>query len=160
MLQARGIAEILLTQLNVESYRIFEVRNATLLQKMRSLIENELPIVPTVFLVKKNVASRVRSDIDKVSRALERVDKLELIKSLETSGKYSLTYDSRQIDISSNDLEFSYTVMGGYTMSERDNLMVFIGTRRDKDLIIKGMLRDLARNFSNFERSVGTPPQR
>ena len=146
--------------MNVESYRIFEVRNATLLQKMRSLIENELPIVPTVFLVKKNVASRVRSDIDKVSRALDRVDKLELIKSLETSGKYSLSYDGRQIDLSSNDLEFSYTVMGGYAMSERDNLMVFIGTRRDKDLIIKGMLRDLARNLHNFERSVGTTPQR
>jgi isoleucyl-tRNA synthetase len=158
LLQARGIAEILLTQLNVESYRIFEVRNATLLQKMRSLIENELPIVPTVFLVKKNVASRVRSDIDKVSRALERVDKLELIKSLETSGKYSLSYDSRQIDLSSNDLEFSYTVMGGYTMSERDNLMVFIGTRRDKDLIIKGMLRDLARNLQQLRKERGYNP--
>ena len=158
LLQARGIAEILLTQLNVESYRIFEVRNATLLQKMRSLIENELPIVPTVFLVKRNVASRVRSDIDKVSRALERVDKLELIKSLETSGKYSLSYDSRQIDLSSNDLEFSYNVMGGYTMSERDNLMVFIGTRRDKDLIIKGMLRDLARNLQQLRKERGYNP--
>jgi isoleucyl-tRNA synthetase len=158
LLQTDGVAEILITQLNVESYRIFEVKVGTFLPKMRSLIENELPIVPNVFLVKKNVASRVRSDIDKVSRALDRVDKLDLINSLEDSGKYTISYDSRQIDLSSNDLEFSYAVKEGYAMSERNNVMVFIDTRRDKDLIMKGILRDLARNLQQLRKERGYNP--
>lgn len=158
LLQKGGIAELLINQLNVESYRIFEIKDGTFLSKMRSLIENQLPVIPNVFLIKKNVAAKLRSDIDKVSRALERVDKLELINSLEASGKYTITYDSGQIDFSSDDLEFSYAVREGYAMSERNNVMVFIDTRRDKDLIMKGILRDLARNLQQLRKERGYNP--
>jgi len=158
LLQKGGIAELLINQLNVESYRIFEVKDGTFLSKMRSLIENQLPVIPNVFLIKKNVAAKLRSDIDQVSRALERVDKLELINSLEASGKYTITYDSGQIDLSSDDLEFSYAVKEGYAMSERNNVMVFIDTRRDKDLIMKGILRDLARNLQQLRKERGYNP--
>jgi len=158
LLQKGGIAELLINQLNVESYRIFEVKDGTFLSKMRSLIENQLPVIPNVFLIKKNVAAKLRSDIDKVSRALERVDKLELINRLEVSGKYTITYDSGQIDFSSDDLEFSYAVKEGYAMSERNNVMVFIDTRRDKDLIMKGILRDLARNLQQLRKERGYNP--
>ncbi|MFY9870162.1 MAG: class I tRNA ligase family protein, partial [Candidatus Nitrosopolaris sp.] len=158
LLQTNGIAEILKTQLNVENYRIFEMKDTTFLQKMLDLIEDELPIVPNVFLIKKKVGSKVRADIVKVSQALDKVDKLELIKSLEASGKYTLSYDSRQIDLSTDDLEFSYVVREGYAMSERDNLMVFIGTKRDKDLIARGLLRDLARNLQQLRKERGYNP--
>jgi isoleucyl-tRNA synthetase len=158
LLQTSGIADILKTQLNVESYRIFEIKDTTFLQKMLDLIEDQLPVVPNVFLIKKNVGSKVRADINKVSEALDKVDKLELIKSLGASGKYTLSYDSRQIELSTNDVEFSYTVKEGYAMSERDNLMVFIGTQRDKDLIIRGLLRDLARNLQQLRKERGYNP--
>jgi isoleucyl-tRNA synthetase len=158
LLQSGGIAEILVTQLNVESFRIFEVKGGSFLQKMQSLIENDLPIVLNAFLVKRNVGSRVRSDIDKVTQALERVDKLALINSLEASNKYTISYDGKQIDLSSNDLEFSYAVKEGYAMSERNNVLVFIDTKRDKDLIMKGILRDLARNLQQLRKERGYNP--
>jgi isoleucyl-tRNA synthetase len=158
LLQSGGIAEILVTQLNVESFRIFEVKDGSFLQKMQSLIENDLPIVPNVLLVKKNVASRVRSDIDKVTRAIDRVDKVALINSLEASNKYTISYDGKQIDLSSNDLEFSYAVKEGYAMSERNNVLVFIDTKRDKGLIMKGILRDLARNLQQLRKERGYNP--
>jgi isoleucyl-tRNA synthetase len=158
LLQTGGIAEILKIQLNVESYRIFEIKDTTFLQKMLDLIEDQLPIVPNVFLIKKNVGSKVRADINKVSEALDKVDKLELIKSLGASGKYTLSYDSRQIELSTNDVELSYAVKDGYAMSERDSLMVFIGTQRDKDLIIRGLLRDLARNLQQLRKERGYNP--
>jgi isoleucyl-tRNA synthetase len=146
------------TQLNVESFRIFEVKGGSFLQKMQSLIENDLPIVLNAFLVKRNVGSRVRSDIDKITQALERVDKLALINSLEASDKYTISYDGKQIDLSSNDLEFSYAVKEGYAMSERNNVLVFIDTKRDKDLIMKGILRDLARNLQQLRKERGYNP--
>jgi isoleucyl-tRNA synthetase len=158
LLQTNGIAEILKTQLNVENYRIFEMKDTRFLHKLLNLIEDELPIVPDVFLIKKNVGSKVRADIAKVSQALTEVDKVELIKSLETSGKYTLSYDNKQIDLSRNDLEFSYVVREGYAMSERDNLMVFISTKRDKDLITRGLLRDLARNLQQLRKERGYNP--
>jgi isoleucyl-tRNA synthetase len=83
---------------------------------------------------------------------------VELIKSLEASGKYTLSYDNRHIDLSSNDLEFSYVVREDYAMSERDNHIVFINTKRDKDLITRGLLRDLARNLQQLRKERGYNP--
>jgi isoleucyl-tRNA synthetase len=77
---------------------------------------------------------------------------------LEASGKYTLSYDNKQIDLSSDDLEFSYVAREGYAMSERDNLMVFISTKRDKDLITRGLLRDLARNLQQLRKERGYNP--
>ncbi|MGC2574622.1 MAG: class I tRNA ligase family protein, partial [Candidatus Nitrosopolaris sp.] len=158
LLRTNGIAEILKSQLNVENYHIFEMKDTTFLHKILGLIEDGLPIVPNVLLIKRNVGSKVKGDIVKVNQALDEVDKVELIKSLEASGKYTLSYDNRHIDLSSNDLEFSYVVREDYAMSERDNHMVFINTRRDKDLITRGLLRDLARNLQQLRKERGYNP--
>jgi isoleucyl-tRNA synthetase len=158
LLRTNGIAEILKSQLNVENYHIFEMKDTTFLHKILGLIEDGLPIVPNVFLIKRNVGSKVKGDIVKVNQALDEVDKVELIKSLEASGKYTLSYDNRHIDLSSNDLEFSYVVREDYAMSERENHMVFINTKRDKDLITRGLLRDLARNLQQLRKERGYNP--
>src|SRR5262249_37819596 len=147
LLQVNDVAEILRTELNAESYRIMELNYTSPLQKIRYLIENDLPDIPNAFLVKKNVAKRVKAEMSKVSDALAGVDQLQIIKSLETEGRVTLSYDGRQIELAPDDLTISYEVREGYAMSERNDTMVFISTQRDKGLITKGLLRDLARNL-------------
>jgi isoleucyl-tRNA synthetase len=43
-------------------------------------------------------------------------------------------------------------------MSEENKMMVFIATKRDKDLIAKGLLRDLARNLQQLRKECGYNP--
>ena len=157
-----GISSILKNQLNVEDYILMEIPaddDKTGLRKILNLLEKKMPIVPNVTLVRKNIAPRVKKDMDRVIKAFEKTDKFELLKSLHSSDKYLLSYEGgREIDLSLTDLELSYTVPEGYAMSERDNLMVFIATERDKDLTAKGLMRDLARNLQQLRKEHGYDP--
>jgi isoleucyl-tRNA synthetase len=57
-----------------------------------------------------------------------------------------------------DDLKISYLVSDGNVMSEKDDLMVFISTQRDKELTSKGFLRDLARNLQQLRKEGGHNP--
>ena len=153
-----NISDILKSQLNVEEYVIVKTCYKTTLQKISNLLENKMPIVPVVKLVRKNVAPRVKSDIDEVVQSLEQVDKLELLKCLQYSGKYILSYKGGKIDFNSDDLEVSYDAGKGHVMSEKEGMIVFIDINRNDDLAAKGLLRDLARNLQQLRKECGYSP--
>jgi isoleucyl-tRNA synthetase len=117
-----------------------------------------MPIVPYIKLAKKNVARHVKTNIGKVVQAFEKIEKFELLKSLQSSGKYLLSYEGGEIGLTPADLEFSYDASEGYAMSERDGMMVFIATKRDEELTAKGLLRDLARNLQQLRKECGYNP--
>jgi isoleucyl-tRNA synthetase len=161
-LSVDGISNIIKNQLNVENYALVEIHEDTELVKLLSLLENKLPIVPNIELIRKKIAPSVKGNIDKVILAFEKLDKIELLKALNSSsggGTFRLVYEGGgEILLSADDLKLSYIVSEGYAMSERDNLMVFISTQRDKELTAKGFLRDLARNLQQLRKECGYNP--
>jgi isoleucyl-tRNA synthetase len=161
-LSVDGISNIIKNQLNVENYALVEIHEDTELVKLLSLLENKLPIVPNIELIRKKIAPSVKGNIDKVILAFEKLDKIELLKALNSSsagGTFRLVYEGGgEILLSADDLKLSYVVSEGYAMSERDNLMVFISTQRDKELTAKGFLRDLARNLQQLRKECGYNP--
>ena len=157
-LSVSGISNILKNQLNVENYALIEIRSDTALQKLLSLFANKLPIVPNIELIRKKIAPRVKENIGKVTLAFEKVDKIKLLESLNLSGTFLIVYEGGATSISVDDLKLSYLVSDGYVMTERDDLMVFISTERDKELTSKGFLRDLARNLQQLRKESGYNP--
>ncbi|HET6800217.1 MAG TPA: class I tRNA ligase family protein [Nitrososphaeraceae archaeon] len=160
-LSVDGISNIIKNQLTVENYSLVKIHENTELVKLLSLLENKLPIVPKIELIRKNIAPSVKGNIDKVILAFEKLDKIELLKALNSSsgGTFRLVYeDGGEFLLSADDLKVSYIVSEGYVMSERDSLMVFISTQRDKELTAKGFLRDLARNLQQLRKECGYNP--
>jgi isoleucyl-tRNA synthetase len=153
-----GILNMLKNQLNVEDCSAVEFRNDSRLQKIMSLLERKAPIVPNIKLSKKNIGSKVKGDLDKIIGAFEKVNNYEVLKCLESSGKFSLSYQGGLIDLTTNDLELLYDIAEGYAMAEKDGLMIFIETKRDKKLIVKGLMRDLARNLQQLRKERGYNP--
>ena len=153
-----GISDTLKNQLNVENYDVVKICDKTQIQKILSLLENQMPIVTHIKLKRKNVAPYVKTNIERVVQALEKIDKNELLKSLQFSGKYHLSYEGGEIDLAPADLELSYTAAEGYAMSERDTMIIFIATKRDEHLTAKGLLRDLARNLQQLRKECGYNP--
>ena len=157
-LSVSGISNILKNQLNVENYALIEIHSGTALQKLLSLLENKLPIVPNIELIRKKIAPHVKENFGKVTLAFEKVDKVKLLESLNLSGTFLIAYEGGETSISVDDLKLSYLVSDGYVMTERDDLMVFISTQRDKELTSKGFLRDLARNLQQLRKESGYNP--
>ena len=152
--EQEGIADALEGLLNVERYRLIEIPAGAQLEKMAGLLDRKMPVAVNISLVRKNVAPRVKVDFGKVVQAFESTDRMELLRSLQKSGSYSLAYDdnNKSVDLAPSDVEITYKAAEGYSSSERSDLVVFISTKRDKDLIAKGMLRDLARNLQQLRK--------
>ena len=153
LLEVGGVEESLMSQLNTEQYRTVQISAGSQLDKVSSLLANNLPITVNVSLVRKNIAPKVKADINLVLQTFERVNKLALIRDLKSSGKFTLNYnDKKTIEIVPADIDVAYKVREGFSSSERGNLVVFISTTRDKELIAKGLLRDLARNLQQLRK--------
>ena len=151
-LDIEGVSDVLKSQLNTAQYRLMEIAAGSQLEKMASLLDRDMPISVSALLLRKNIAPRVKADIGEVARAFESVDKLKIIRSFQKSGSYLLAYDGKTVELSPSDVELAYKTLEGYSSSESDDLVVFISTRRERDLITKGLLRDLARQLQQLRK--------
>ncbi len=150
-LDIEGFSDALKSQLNTGEYKLVEMPGGSQVEKVVGLLDGKMPISFSVALVRNNVAPRVKADIGKVSQAFESADKLSVLNSLRL-GSYSLAFDDKTVDLSPSDVEITYKASEGYSSSERDDLVVFISTTRDKDLTAKGLLRDLARQLQQLRK--------
>jgi isoleucyl-tRNA synthetase len=146
------VSDVLKSQLNTAQYRLVEIAAGSQLEKVASLLNSDMPISVSVLLLRKNIAPRVKADIGEVARVFESVDKLKIIRSFQKSGSYLLAYNGKTVELSPSDVELTYKALEGYSSSERDDLVVFISTTREKDLITKGLLRDLARQLQQLRK--------
>ena len=153
LLDMQGMSNVLSNQLNAGQYRLVEIDTGSQLQKVASLLYTKMPISANISLVRRNIAPRVKADINRVAEAFERVDKLELVRALQKFGEYVLAYDKdKTIKLSASDVDIAYKSSDGYSCSERDGIIVFVSRIRDKDLIAKGLLRDLARQLQQLRK--------
>ncbi|MGZ5509452.1 MAG: class I tRNA ligase family protein, partial [Nitrososphaeraceae archaeon] len=155
------ISEILKNQLNVQSYKVKQIRTANTVDKVLEMINANLPILPLISIIRKSVAPQVKFDIGKVISEFEKLDKVEVLHTLNTSKTSRLIYDkssSSFVDIYEKDLEISFSVKEGYVYAEKENLMIFMSTNRDQNLITQGLVRDLARNLQQLRKEKSYNP--
>src|SRR5918994_171630 len=151
-----SISENLKTQINVQNYIMIRFQSDTDLHKLLSLLEQGVPVIPKIRLSKKNIGQRAKGDLEKVLQSFEKVDHDQLIRDLDSSGKYILTYaNGSAIELKLDDLELSYDAAEGFALAEKDNTIVFIEEKRDKELITLGLMRDLARNLQQLRKERG-----
>src|ERR671919_239811 len=152
-LETEGISDVFKNQLNADQYRLVEIGTGSQLEKVANLLYTKMPISVNISLVRRNIAPRVKADINRVAEAFEGVDKLQLVHTLQKSEEYLLAYNNgKTIKLLASDVEIAYKASDGYSCSERDGLIVFISSARDKDLIDKGLLRDLARQLQQLRK--------
>ena len=54
------------------------------MEKVLEMINANLPILPLISIIRKNVAPQVKSDIGKVISEFEKLDKVEVLHTLKT----------------------------------------------------------------------------
>ncbi|HEX5981065.1 MAG TPA: DUF5915 domain-containing protein, partial [Nitrososphaeraceae archaeon] len=167
-LSKNDISEILKNQLNVHSYKVKQIHTSNTVEKVLEMINAHLPVLPLISIIRKNVAPQVKSDIGKVISEFEKIDKVDVLYTLKTDKKFRLFYNkassfsssssSSFIDLYEKDLEISFSVKEGYVYAEKENLMIFMSTNRDQNLITQGLVRDLARNLQQLRKEKSYNP--
>lgn len=151
-----SMPEMLKTQINVQNCIFIQYQNDTYLHKLLSLLDTGVPITPKVRLSKKNIGQKARGDFEKVLMSFENVNPYQLLRMIDSSGEFMLTYENgRGVKLTLDDLELSYDPKLGFALAEKDGIVVIIDGKRDKELIALGVMRDIARNLQQLRKERG-----
>ena len=158
-LKVGGIKELLKEQMNIESIEVKKLRANNIVEKIINLLNLDAPIIPSIAINRKSVAKIVKSDIGILVDKFENEDKIQILNHLQVKGFYHLDYSpNKSIDLTMTDMDFTFIPRSGYVMGEKENTILLINTSRNEELIIKGLVKDLARNIQQLRKELGYSP--
>ena len=159
LLDSNELLDILKKQLNTVSLNIKSLDSRNSLEKINALYPEKLITLNAKLKINK-IAPRLKSDLNKALRAFEIVNYGDLFGQLMSKDKFNLKYESGEIDLSKDDVEFTYNGESPYVMveSEQENIVVFIDTTRSNELIALGLMKDIARNIQQLRKERGFVP--
>jgi isoleucyl-tRNA synthetase len=153
-----SLSELLFSQLNVEKYDIFELQKSDGLELVSNLLQAGLPIVPQVELERKKIGPKAKQDMGRLLDKFSQIDPSAIVDSLLKSGTFTFDLGDNKIELSKEDFLVAYSEKEGFAMSSRDSLIVFISTTRNREMLARGLVRDIARRLQVLRKERGYTP--
>ena len=158
-LEMEGMLGLLREQMNIENIIVKKVRWTDKAAKLVDMIRNNAPVIPNLTVNRKTVAKELKGDIMLFIEKFDKLDKNFVLDQLQESGSLDLEYsEGKSFKLTLEDVNIDFDTTNGYSALERDNLILFLNTHRNNELIIKGMVKDLARNIQQLRKELGYSP--
>ncbi len=160
----RALMDIMKVQMNVEDVMLIAIDAKDGIERALKMVEAELPIRITINLKLKSIAGKAKANLPRVMERFSTIDRVELLRVLSTKDRFALEYDDgdagKVIEIARDEVEVVIEPIEGYTlkMDERTGRVVILSTARDKRLMAKGMVRDIARRLQALRKEKGYNP--
>jgi isoleucyl-tRNA synthetase len=158
-LESNELLDILKKQLNTRSIDIKISNFSNFFGKVNSLLKENLIDLNARPKINK-IAPRLKNDLNKAIEAFEKTNYNDLFAQLMSKNNFHLKYSSGEIELSKDDVEFTYNGKTPYIMVEsgQENIIVFIDTTRSSELISMGLMKDIARNIQELRKEKGFVP--
>ncbi len=153
-----SLSSLLMSQLNVEKVTIFEIEKDPGLEQILELKQLNLPVKTILELDKKRVAPRAKQHIVKLSNVFSETNKEEIVASLQEKGQYNYEIDGEKISLDKEDFIVDFDASKEFAVSKRDNYIVFISTSRNKEMMARGLIKDIARRLQTLRKERGYNP--
>ena len=153
-----SLANLLLGQLNVEKIRIIEIDKKEGLEQVLQLLQHDLPVRPKVELERKNVGPKAKQHMAYLLKKFEETNPYDIIKGLQNTKSYTFAFNGDLIALDSNDFIIDFDAKDGFASASRDGLVVFISTTRNREMMAKGLVKDLARRLQTLRKERGYNP--
>src|SRR5574337_551960 len=153
-----SLSELLLSQINVEKYNIIELQKSEGLELVSDLLQKEIPIIPKIELERKKIGPKAKQDMGRLLDKFSQTDPSVIVDSLLKNGMYTFDLGDNKIELLKEDFIVGYSEKEGYAMSNRDSLIVFISTTRNREMLARGLIRDIARRLQVLRKERGYTP--
>jgi len=151
-------SEMLLSQLNVESYKIVELDNHDGLSELLDLKNANLPIIPKIELERKAIGPKAKQDLPKLLKNFVDTPSEKITDSLEKNSSFTFNISGNNITLDISDFIVGFDTKDGFAFSKRNNIIVIISTSRNKEMMAKGLVKDLARRLQSLRKERGYNP--
>ena len=153
-----SLSELLKAQLNVEKFSIFETEQQSGLEQITELQEFNLPVKPVVELERKRIGPKAKQHMGALVKNFGETNPQDITSSLQKSNSYTFEIDGEKIDLDSEDFVVDFDAAENYAASKRDQYVVFISTARNKEMMARGLVKDVARRIQTLRKEKGYNP--
>ncbi|MGD2106718.1 MAG: isoleucine--tRNA ligase [Nitrosopumilaceae archaeon] len=153
-----SLSELLTAQLNVERFTIVEVENQSGLEQLTELQQLNLPVRPIIELERKRIGPKAKQHMGKLVAKFAETDPQIITSSLQESNSFTFDIDGEKINLDSEDFLIDFDAAENYAVSKRDQYVVFISTSRNKEMMARGLVKDVARRIQTLRKERGYNP--
>jgi len=153
-----SLSELLLSQMNVESFKAVELLNSAGLELINEMQSLKLPVKPLVEMDRKKIGPKAKQHMGALLSAFAGTKPEEIISNLLKSKSHTFDIEAEKITLDLEDFVISFDAQDGYAYSQRDSLIVFISTARNREMMARGLVKDLARRLQTLRKEQGYNP--
>jgi len=153
-----SLSDLLQSQLNVEKFSIAETEKESGLEQILELKQLGLPIRASIELERKRIGPKAKQHMGKLVSTFNETDPEEIITSLQKDGKYDFDIDGEIISLDNEDFIIDFDASENFAAAKRDGYIVLISTSRNKEMMAKGLVKDIARRLQTLRKERGYNP--
>ena len=157
-IKLESLAELLQSQLNVEKFSIVETEKESGLEQLLELKQLGLPVKAVIELERKRIGPKAKQHMGKLVAAFNETNPEEITSSLQKDGKYSFDIDGEAISLDEDDFIIDFDASENFAAAKRDTYTVLISTSRNKEMMAKGLVKDIARRLQTLRKERGYTP--
>jgi len=152
------LSDLLRSQLNVEECKIIELENHVGIAELLEMKKAGLPITTKVELERKGIGPKAKQHMGKLLEIFASTEPEEIVQNLDKNGSFTFDVDGNKISLDNDDFIVDFDTQEGFAYSKRNNLIGIISTTRNKELMAKGLVKDLARRLQSLRKERGYNP--
>ena len=153
-----SLSELLKSQLNIEKFNIIETEQEKGLEQLLELKKLGLPVKSTLELERKKIGPKAKQHMGKLVSTFSETNPDEIISALQKNGKYDFNIDNEVISLDKEDFIVNFDASENFAVAKRDEFIVFISTLRNKEMMAKGLVKDVARRLQTLRKERGYNP--
>ncbi|MDH3278120.1 MAG: isoleucine--tRNA ligase [Nitrosopumilus sp.] len=153
-----SLSVLLKSQLNVEKFSIVEIEEQSGLEQILKLKQLQFPVTPKIELERKRIGPKAKQHMGTLVKIFEATDPEEIISSLQKTNSFKFEIEGNQINLELEDFVIEFDASENYAMAKRDNYIVFISTARNKEMMARGLVKDIARRIQTLRKERGFNP--
>jgi isoleucyl-tRNA synthetase len=153
-----SLTPLLKSQLNVENFKVYETNDVKGLEQVLELKKMSLPILPIIELERKQIGPKAKQHMPALVKMFSETEPEKIIDSLEKVGSFTFDIDGNKINLDKEDFIIDFDAKDGHAVSKRDEFVVFISTTRNKEMMARGLIKDLARRLQTLRKERGYNP--
>ncbi|MDH3394795.1 MAG: isoleucine--tRNA ligase [Nitrosopumilus sp.] len=157
-IKLESLAELLQSQLNVEKFSIVETEKESGLEQLLELKRLGLPVKAVIELERKRIGPKAKQHMGKLVAAFNEINPEEITSSLQKDGKYNFDIDGEVISLDEDDFIIDFDASENFAAAKRDTYTVLISTSRNKEMMAKGLVKDIARRLQTLRKERGYTP--
>ena len=117
-----------------------------------------LPIKSVIELERKKIGPKAKQHMGKLVSIFNETNPEDIISSLQKDGKYDFNIDGEMISLDNEDFVIDFDADENFALSKRDNYTVLISTSRNREMMARGLVKDVARRLQTLRKERGYNP--